>query len=552
MANMDNYAQEWAHFQLDTPENFNFGFDVVDKWAADPSKLAMVWVGEDGSSARYTFADMRRESNRFAQVLQGLGVAQGDGVMIVLPRLPEWHSMMVGIMKLGAIPIPGTVLLTAKDYEYRINVAEVRVVIVDAPNAAKVEAVRANCPSLRHCIVVGEPRPGWIDYASAMATASESFTPAHTRSDDPAIIYFTSGTTGGPKMVLHTQASYPLAHLITGKYWLDLTPDDLHWNLSDTGWAKAAYSNLFGPWRLGAAVFIQHSTGRFNAAETLQLLQKHAITTFCAPPTAYRMMVLEDLSRYHLAQLRHCVGAGEPLNPEVIEAWKAGTGLTIYDGYGQTETVILVANYPCLQVRPGSMGKPLPGFTVAIIDAETGQELPAGREGDIAVRVKPTRPLGLFREYWKNPEATANSFRGDWYITGDRGRRDADGYFWFVGRADDVIISAGYRIGPFEVESALIEHEAVAESAVVASPDEMRGAVVKAFVVLAPGFQPSSALATALQEHVKQLTAPYKYPREIEFVTDLPKTISGKIRRIELREREMVRKSQGGQRNKEL
>jgi acetyl-CoA synthetase/medium-chain acyl-CoA synthetase len=552
MANMDNYEQEWAHFQLDSPETFNFGFDVVDKWAADPNKLAMLWVGEDGSRARYTFADMRRESNRFAQVLQGLGVAQGDGVMIVLPRLPEWHSMMVGIMKLGAIPMPGTVLLTAKDYEYRINMAEARIVIVDAPNAAKVEAVRANCPSLRHCIVLGEPRPGWIDYASAMATAGESFTPAHTRSDDPAIIYFTSGTTGGPKMVLHSQASYPLAHLITGKYWLDLTPDDLHWNLSDTGWAKAAYSNLFGPWRLGAAVFIQHSTGRFNAAETLQLLQQHAITTFCAPPTAYRMMVLEDLSRYHLPQLRHCVGAGEPLNPEVIEAWKAGTGLTIYDGYGQTETVILVANYPCLPVRPGSMGKPLPGFAVAIIDAETGQELPAGREGDIAIRVKPTRPLGLFREYWKNPEATANSFRGDWYITGDRGRRDADGYFWFVGRADDVIISAGYRIGPFEVESALIEHEAVAESAVVASPDEMRGAVVKAFVVLAPGFQPSSTLATALQEHVKQLTAPYKYPREIEFVTDLPKTISGKIRRIELREREMVRKSQGGQRNKEL
>jgi acetyl-CoA synthetase/medium-chain acyl-CoA synthetase len=472
--------------------------------------------------------------------------------MIVLPRVPEWHIMMVGLMKLGAIPMPGTVLLTPKDYAYRLNMAEARAVIVDAANAARVDEVRAQCPTLEHCLVLGGPRPGWIDYDTAMATAAATFPPVRTSSQDPAIIYFTSGTTGGPKMVLHTQASYPLAHLITGKYWLDLRPDDLLWNLSDTGWAKAAYSNLFGPWRMGAAVFIQHSTGRFDARQTLQLLEQHGITTFCAPPTAYRMMVLEDLRRYDLSKLRHCVGAGEPLNPEVIEAWKAGTGLTIYDGYGQTETVILVANYPCLPVQPGSMGKPLPGFEVAIIDAESGRELLPGQEGDIAVRVRPQRPVGLFREYWKNPEETSKSFRGDWYITGDRGRRDADGYFWFVGRADDVIISAGYRIGPFEVESALLEHAAVAESAVVASPDEMRGTIVKAFVVLAPGYQPSEALATELQEHVKRVTAPYKYPREIDFVTELPKTISGKIRRVELRQQEMLRKRQGGQQTKAL
>jgi acyl-coenzyme A synthetase/AMP-(fatty) acid ligase len=385
-----------------------------------------------------------------------------------------------------------------------------------------------------------------------MAAASETCTRVATRCDDPAIIYFTSGTTGGPKMVLHTQASYPLAHVITGKYWLDLRPDDLHWNLSDTGWAKAAYSNLFGPWHMGAAVFIQHSTGRFDPQETLHLLEQYGITTFYAPPTAYRMMVLERLPQYDLSKLRHCVGAGEPLNPEVIEAWKAGTGLTIYDGYGQTETVILVANYPCLEVKPGSMGKPLPGFDVAIIDADSGQELPPGQEGALAVRVKPKRPVGLFREYWKNPEATRESFCGDWYITGDRGWWDDGGYFWFVGRADDVIISAGYRIGPFEVESALIEHDAVVESAVVASPDEMRGTVVKAFVVLAPGYQASQALAAELQEHVKRLTAPYKYPREIEFVNELPKTISGKIRRVELRQREVVTKTHGGQQTQEL
>jgi acetyl-CoA synthetase/medium-chain acyl-CoA synthetase len=552
MANMTSYEQERAAFALEVPETFNFGVDVVEKWAADPEKLAMLWVDEAGHSARYTFADIQRESNRFASVLQGLGLRKGDGIMIVLPRLPQWHIMMMGIMKLGAIPMPGTVLLTPKDYEYRLNMAEARAVIVDTANAAKVDAVRANCPALEHGIVLGDPRPGWIDYDAAMAMASEAFTSVATYSHDPAIIYFTSGTTGGPKMVLHTQASYPLAHLLTGKYWLDLQPHDLHWNLSDTGWAKAAYSNLFGPWCMGAAVFIQHSTGRFDAQGTLKLLEQHGITTFCAPPTAYRMLVLEDLGRYDLSKLRHCVGAGEPLNPEVIAAWQAGTGLTIHDGYGQTETVLLVANYPCLPVKPGSMGKPLPGFDVAIIDADSGQELPAGQEGDIAVRVKPQRPIGLFREYWKNPAETRNAFRGDWYITGDRGRRDEDGYFWFVGRADDVIISAGYRIGPFEVESALLEHAAVVESAVVASPDEMRGAVVKAFVVLAPGYQPSSALATDLQEHVKRLTAPYKYPREVEFVAELPKTISGKIRRVELRQQEAVRKVHGGQQTQAL
>src|SRR5262245_9872285 len=552
VANMTNYEQERATFRLDVPQTFNFGFDVVDRWAQDPSKLAMLWVDDAGHSARYTFADIRRESNRLASVLQGLGVRQGDGVMLVLPRLPQWHSIVVALLKLGAIPMPGTVLLTPKDFEYRINIAEARMVIVDEANAAKVEAVRANCPTSQHFIVLGDARPGWVAYAEALAAASETFTPALTRSTDPALIYFTSGTTGGPKMVLHTHASYPLAHLATGKYWLDLRPEDLHWNLSDTGWAKAAYSNLFGPWLLGAAVFIQHSSARFDAQDTLRLLEEHGITTFCAPPTAYRMMVLEDLRRYNLSRLRHCVGAGEPLNPEVIAAWQSGTGLTIYDGYGQTETTLLVANYPCLAVKPGSMGKPVPGFDVAIIEAHSGTVLPPGQEGDIAIRVQPQRPIGLFQEYWKNPAETAKSFQGAWYITGDRGLQDAEGYFWFVGRADDVIISAGYRIGPFEVESALLEHDAVAESAVVASPDEIRGAVVKAFVILAPGYQASPELVEELQEHVKRVTAPYKYPREIEFVTVLPKTISGKIRRIELRQREEVLKTSGGRQHQAL
>ncbi len=316
------------------------------------------------------------------------------------------------------------------------------------------------------------------------------------------MIYFTSGTVGYPKMVLHSHASYPIGHTITGKYWLDLRPSDLHWNLSETGWAKAAWSNLFGPWNMGASIFTYDGRGKFSARETLEFLQRYPITTFCAPPTVYRMLVLEDLSAYRFAQLRHCTGAGEPLNPEVIATWRSATGLTIHDGYGQTESVLLCGNFPCMPVKPGSMGKPSPGFDLAVI-GDDGQPLGPDREGDIGVKIAPERPLGLFQEYWRNPEATAGAIRGDWYITGDRAMTDEDGYFWFVGRADDVILSAGYRIGPFEVESALVEHPAVAETAVVASPDELRGEVVKAFVVLVPSQAASDSLVTELQEHVK-------------------------------------------------
>jgi acetyl-CoA synthetase/medium-chain acyl-CoA synthetase len=342
-------------------------------------------------------------------------------------------------------------------------------------------------------------------------------------------------------MVVHTHASIGLGHEVTGKYWLDLRPGDLHWNISDSGWAKAAWSSFFGPWQCGATLLVQQSSGKFAAPEILRFLATYPVTTLCGPPTVYRMLVQEDLSDVRCPTLRHCVAAGEPLNPEVIETWREKTGLVIRDGYGQTETVLLCGNFPPLPVRPGSMGKATPGFDLAVID-EAGERRPPGKEGDIAIRVEPERPLGLFKEYWKNPEAMAASFTHGWYRTGDRGMTDEDGYFWFVGRADDVIISAGYRIGPFEVESALIEHPAVAEAAAVASPDPVRGAVVKAFVVLAAGHAPSDALAAELQEHVKRVTAPYKYPREVEFVKDLPKTISGKIRRMDLREREEQRK----------
>lgn len=538
---MTDYEAERAAFDLVAPADFNWAFDVVDRWADNPEHLAMLWVSQDGEERKLSFDHFRRRSNQVANALEALGVGRGDRVLLMLPRVVEWWESILGIMKIGAVSMPGTTLLTPKDVAYRANTAQTRVAITDADNAAKFDQIRDQCPALEVLIVIGGERDGWSSYDMVVGQASDERARSATPSSDPCMIYFTSGTVGYPKMVLHTHASYPLGHTITGKYWLDLHPSDLHWNMSETGWAKAAWSNLFGPWNMGAALFTFDGRGKFNAPETLDLLERYPITTFCAPPTIYRMLVLENLSAFRPKALRHCTGAGEPLNPEVIDTWREATGLTIRDGYGQTETVLLCGNFPPLPVKPGSMGKPSPGFEIAVIDHD-GNPLPPNQEGDIAVKIAPVRPLGLFQEYWNNPDATANAIRGDWYITGDRALMDEDGYFWFVGRADDVIISAGYRIGPFEVESALVEHDAVAEAAVVASPDQMRGEVVKAYVILAPGFAPSDALASDLQAYVRNATAPYKYPREIEFVTELPKTISGKIRRVELRERERQRK----------
>ena len=545
--NMPDYQQVKASFHWDVPEYYNFATDVIDRWAEDRTKLALVWVDDAGRERRVTYWELSRESRRAARLLSSMGVQQGDPVLVVMQRLPEWWALLFGLFRLGAIPMPGTTQLTPKDIRYRVQMAGARAAIVDADNASKVDEVRADCPTLSAFLVVRSPDDevapsGWRDYHQAIGGMKPHFEGPRTRAEDGALIYFTSGTSGHPKMVLHTHASYPFGHQVTGKYWLDLTPYDLHWNLSDTGWAKAAWSSVFGPLSQGAAVFIHNAKGKFDSRRTLQLLERYGVTTFCAPPTAYRMMVQENLKGYDLSELRHAVGAGEPLNPEVIAMWREGTGLTIRDGYGQTESVLVVGNFPTMAVKPGSMGLPSPGFDVSVIDND-GNELPPGKEGDIAIRVKPERPVGLFKEYWKDPEGTRARLLGDWYITGDRAYKDEDGYLWFVGRADDVIISAGYRIGPFEVESALVEHDAVLEAAVVASPDPVRGEVVKAFVTLTPGYQPSDELARELQDYVKSSTAPYKYPREIEFVPELPKTISGKIRRVELREREQQRKT---------
>ncbi|GAC1348447.1 MAG: acyl--CoA ligase [Ktedonobacteraceae bacterium] len=544
--NMTDYEVERRSFSLDVPAQFNFAIDVMGKWAADPKKVAMLWLGQNGEERSITYQHFVERSSRAANAFLALGIQKGDRVMVMLPRIPEWWETVLGLMKLGAVPIPCTTLLTSKDIQFRAEVAEVQGFITDAEGATKFDAVRNECPTIRFTVLVdAAERENWKNFQHIAQQASPEYTGPKTNSDDPCLVYFTSGTVGYPKMVLHTQASYPIGHTITAKYWLDLHEDDLHWNLSEMGWAKAAWSNLFGPWMMGAAMFIQDARGKFNAIETLEMLNKYPISTLCAPPTAYRMLVLDEPIAYMKAHppkaLRHCVGAGEPLNPEVIKVWEEVTAMTIRDGYGQTETVLICANFPPLKVKPGSMGKPSPGFNLSVID-DSGNELPPHKEGDIAVRIKPDRPIWMFKEYWRNPDATKACVRGDWYITGDRAYKDEDGYFWFVGRADDVIISAGYRIGPFEVESALKEHPAVAESAVIASPDEMRGEIVKAYVILAPGYTGSPALVTEIQEFVKKQTAPYKYPREIEFVTELPKTISGKIRRVELREMEQRKK----------
>jgi len=537
---MADYEAARRSFRLEVPRVFNAARDIVDAWAArEPGKTAVVAVDPSGEGRRVSFAELSRASDRAANFLAAHGVRKGDRVFVMLPRVPAWHEVLLGCVKLGAIPMPGTTLLTANDIEYRVAKAEANVAVTDADGLPRVVEASARCPSLSTLITIGDDVPnGWLSWRDGLEVAADTPPDAEpTLADDPLLIYFTSGTTGYPKMVLHTQASYGIGHEITARFWQDLGPDDLHWTVSDTGWAKAAWGKLFGQWRMGAAVFLWDVRGKPDFERMLRLIGDHGVTTFCAPPTVFRAFVQMDLAAFDLRSVRHVVSAGEPLNPEVIDRWRAGTGLTIYDGYGQTETVNLVANYPCVPVREGSMGKPTPGFDIEITDDEGGL-LGPGEEGHITVRVSPERPVGLFKEYWRDPDATATVFVGERYFTGDKAYADDDGYLWFVGRADDVITSSAYRIGPFEVESALLTHPSVVEAAVVGKPDAMRGEIVKAFVTLARGVEPSDDLVRALQAHCKRETAPYKYPREIEFVPELPKTISGKIRRVELRDRE--------------
>ena len=518
------------------PEFFNFAGDIFDRWARSrPEAPALWWVGaHDDGERRFTFRELQGLSLQAAYMFRQAGLGRGERVLLMLPRLPEWWVAMLGLIRLGAVPVPSTTLLTERDLGFRLEAARIAAVITDAEGVPKL----ANFQGLRW--QVGEPQPGWSRFGvDSLRGLPASYNPPPTRGSDPGILYFTSATTGAPKMVLHTQLSYGLAHRLTGQHWLDLGPNDVHWNIADLGWAKAAWSSFFGPWHQGACVFAMDSRGKFDPARSLETLARFPITTCCAPPTALRMLVREDLSRYQFPSLRHCVTAGEPLNHEVSQRWRAATGLQLHEAYGQTETVVVIGNFRRRghPIRPGSMGQAAPEYTVALLD-EALQPVPEGQEGEIAIRVTPARPLGLLQEYWLNPEETDRQFQGDWYLTGDRARQDAEGYFWFIGRKDDVIKSSGYRIGPSEVESVLLTHPAVLDAAAVGRPDEVRGQIVKAFVILHPRFAPEEALKLELQRHCKTTAAPYKYPREIEFVRELPKTVSGKTRRFELRQRD--------------
>ncbi len=533
--NMTDYGAEYAAFRWDRPERFNFASDVVDRWARErPDAPALLHCDERGNRKVYSWRELAERSVHAALFLRDLGLGPGDGVFTMLPRLAEWWILALGCMRANLVLMPGTTMLTGKDIRYRLELGRARAVVTTAEHVSKFE-VGAHADVIAWISADEAPAP-WVRFRSQTVDGARAAEFPENASDDRMLVYFTSGTTGMPKMVPQTHASYGIGHVVTGKYWLDLGPDDIHFTLSDTGWAKCAWGKVFGPWSQGACSVVYDFRGRFDAKALLDLLGREKVSTFCAPPTAWRAIVLEDLKKWSLPALRHVISAGEPLNPEVIEAWKRATGLTIREGYGQTETVAIVGMFQCLLFRPGSMGKPSPGFDVRVIDHEA-RDVPVGQEGDIAVRVKPERPVGMFAGYLGDEATNAAALRGDFYVTGDRAIRDEDGYLWFVGRADDVIKTSGYRVGPFEVESALLEHPAVAESAVVGVPDEKLGQRIKAFVVVKPGVASSEALAAELQEHVKRTTAPYKYPREISFVTELPKTVSGKIRRVELRQK---------------
>jgi acyl-coenzyme A synthetase/AMP-(fatty) acid ligase len=532
VANIGDYATTYEQFDWETPERFNFGRDIVDKWPEDSP--AMIWLGTSGEERRLTFGDFTRLSNRFANVAREMGVSRGDRVMVLLGKVPEWHAILTGLLKLGAIAIPCAPQLRAGDLKFRAEHSGSVAMISGPEGIGEVEKMRSKAPDLRHFISAGEENEGWESFEDLVANASEDFTAEDTASEEGSFILYTSGTTKHPKGALHTHG-YNHGKRMQALYWLDLQDGDRLWCTSGTGWAKSIWNVYLGPWSLGTEIFFHE--GGFDPAERLDLIQQYGITVLCQAPTEYRLLAkTPELENADLSKLRHAVSAGEPLNPPVIERWKELHGVTIYDGYGQTENTLLVGNFPGLEVRPGSMGKPSPGCDVKVIDPD-GNECSPDEPGDIALA---NRIPCLFKEYWNQPDETEAAFRGGYYLTGDRAYRDEDGYLWFVGRSDDVILSAGYRIGPFEVESVLIEHQAVVESAVVPAPDEDRGSVVKAYVVLGKDYEPSDGLAREIQDFCKAQSAPYKYPRHIEFIDELPKTTSGKIRRVELRQREMV------------
>ncbi|MBB5053892.1 acyl-coenzyme A synthetase/AMP-(fatty) acid ligase [Afipia massiliensis] len=529
-----SYDAMCAAFRWDIPETFNFGADVIDRWARERNGPALIWENEAGEERTYSYSDLSLLSNRLANVLRSRGVTKGDRVIVMLPRLPEWFISMIAVMKIGAVPIPSIEMLTARDVEYRVKNAEVKAAICRPEHAGKFDGVETSIPVR---LATGRAQ-GWLNWHEECACAPETIDAPIVNAEDPAIMYYTSGSTGHPKAVVHaSRAIY--AWRVSAVYWLDLRPQEIIWCTADTGWAKAGTSILFGPLSCGACSFFYD--GPFVPKERLRLLRKHNITVYCAPGTELSRVV-DEVGGRDIGSLRRVVTAGEAMNPVIASRWEDATGIRIDEAYGQTEALMVALNYTTEPVRYGSMGRPSPGSDLDVIDAQ-GQRLPPGSEGDLALLL-PNPQLML--EYWKDPEKTEacilNGSDGHrWYLTGDRAERDAEGYFWYRGRSDDMINSAGYRIGPLEVENALFEHQAVRVCAVVGSPDVERGEIVKAFVVLRDGVVPSPELTRELQDHVKSVTAPYKYPRAIEYLSELPVTITGKIRRRDLRDRELAR-----------
>jgi len=540
--NFDSYEDFVKNFKINVPDNFNFAYDVVDEIAAkSPDKVAIVWCDEKGNEATFTFGQLKYYSDKAANFFTKVGVGKGDPVMLILKRRYEFWFAILALHKIGAICIPATHLLTAKDIIYRNNAADIKMIVcVGEDEVIKhVEESMSQSPSLKAVALVGGSKEGWYDFNKEVEEASPDFArPTEdkaTKNDDIMLLYFTSGTTGMPKMVRHN-FTYPLGHIITAKYWQNVEDGGLHLTVADTGWAKAVWGKIYGQWLAGAAVFV-YDYDKFVPKDLLNIISKYGITTFCAPPTIYRFFIKEDLTKFDLSKLKYCVVAGEPLNPEVYNQFYKATGIKLMEGYGQTELTVVLGTFPWMQPKPGSMGKPSPEYEVDIVD-ENGKSCEIGEEGQIVIRTGKNIPVGMFGGYYRDEALTKKVWHDDVYYTGDMAWKDEDGYFWFVGRADDVIKSSGYRIGPFEVESALLEHPAVLECAITAVPDPIRGQIVKATVVLTKNYTPSDALVKELQDHVKKVTAPYKYPRIVEFVDELPKTISGKIRRVEIRERD--------------
>lgn len=555
-----------THFALHHPDDFNFGYDVVDDIAAhDPDRRAMVWCNPEGEEHVFTFADMKRWSDRTANYLASLGIGRGDMVMVILRRHYQFWFTAVALHKLGAVMVPATFMLKEHDLEYRLNRASVKALICTSVGdiADTVDRVQATCPCLETKIIVNGAgggtkidagdegigaalsgpedvcaarveREGWSDFNAGVTAALETFDRVETRVTDPFLMYFSSGTSGDPKMVLHDGA-YALAHIPTAKHWHNVVSDEdgIHFTIADTGWGKAVWGKLYGQWLMEACVFT-YDFDRFHAGDILRLIEQQRISTMCCPSTMYRLMMQEGLDGYDLSRLRYCTTAGEALNPELLRGWRDRTGLTLTEGFGQTETPLTVFNTVGMVPKPGSMGKPSPQYTVEI-HGEEGQRCAPGQTGEVVIKVEP-HPAGIMTGYYRDEAKTAEVMRDGWYHTGDTAWRDEDGYFWYVGRNDDVIKSSGYRIGPFEIESVLLEHDAVLECAVTGVPDPVRGKAVKATIVLADGHAPSDDLVRELQTWVKRRTAPYKYPRVIDFVESLPKTVNGKIRRAAIRD----------------